>query len=68
MTARIQTATEPLSERPARRTEMPCAPNPLTVQGGSYGSQYEAQSMAKQGTTYRDILSHYYPGAELKKA
>jgi len=43
----------------------------FSVTGNGHGvgmSQYGAQSMAKQGTTYRDILSHYYPGAELKKA
>lgn len=28
-------------------------------------SQYGANSMAKDGATYREILSHYYPGTEI---
>ena len=28
-------------------------------------SQYGAQVMAEQGSTYREILQHYYPGAQL---
>lgn len=42
----------------------------ITTQG--YGhrvgmSQYGADAMAVNGSTYREILSHYYPGTELTK-
>ncbi len=40
------------------------------VYGNGHGvgmSQYGADSMAKKGKTYALILSHYYPGTELKK-
>ncbi len=30
-------------------------------------SQYGADYMARQGTLYNEILSHYYPGTELKR-
>lgn len=41
----------------------------FTVYGSGHGvgmSQYGAQGMAKQGDDYGTILSHYYPGTELK--
>lgn len=41
----------------------------FTVQGYGHGvgmSQYGADYMAKQGSTYTEILSHYYCGAEIK--
>ena len=28
-------------------------------------SQYGANTMAKEGSTYREILAHYYPGTTL---
>lgn len=31
-------------------------------------SQYSADYMARQGATYKEILSHFYPGTTLKKA
>ena len=40
------------------------------VVGSGHGvgmSQYGANEMAKQGSTYREILMHYYTGAELKE-
>lgn len=40
----------------------------FTVQGYGHGlgmSQYGANTMAKAGETYNEILAHYYPGAEL---
>ncbi len=40
----------------------------FTVEGGGHGvgmSQYGAQAMARQGADWREILAHYYPGAEL---
>lgn len=40
----------------------------FTVHGYGHGvgmSQYGANEMAKQGATYRDIISHYYNGAEI---
>ena len=40
------------------------------VVGSGHGvgmSQYGANEMAKQGSTYREILLHYYTGAELKE-
>ena len=30
-------------------------------------SQYGAQAMAESGADYREILAHYYNGAEIKK-
>ena len=30
-------------------------------------SQYGANGMAKQKKTYKEILSHYYSGVEIKK-
>lgn len=42
----------------------------FTVYGYGHGvgmSQYGANNYAKAGYTYEDILSHYYPGTELKK-
>jgi len=29
-------------------------------------SQYGANAMAVAGSTYQEILAHYYPGTELK--
>lgn len=42
----------------------------VTVTTRGYGhrvgmSQYGADAMAAQGSTYREILAHYYPGTEL---
>jgi len=40
----------------------------FTVDGNGHGvgmSQYGAQGMAKSGKKYSEILSHYYPGAEI---
>jgi len=40
------------------------------VYGSGHGvgmSQYGAQGMAKNGETYKTILSHYYPGTALEK-
>ncbi len=40
----------------------------FTVTGYGHGvgmSQYGANEMAKNGSDYREILSHYYPGTEL---
>lgn len=42
----------------------------ITTKGYGHGvgmSQYGAQGMAKNGYNYREILSHYYVGTELKK-
>lgn len=44
----------------------------FTIKTKGYGhgvgmSQYGADYMAKQGKTYKEILSHYYPGTELVK-
>ena len=42
----------------------------VTTQGHGHGagmSQYGANAMAAAGSTYREILSHYYPGAVLTK-
>ncbi len=39
----------------------------FTVYGNGHGvgmSQYGAQAMAKSGSGYKEILSHYYPGTE----
>ena len=41
----------------------------FTVTGNGHGvgmSQYGANVMAKKGSTYAEILEHYYPGAELR--
>ncbi len=43
----------------------------VTIMGGGSGhgvgmSQYGANGMAKQGSNYREILEHYYPGVEVK--
>ena len=43
----------------------------FTVEGSGHGvgmSQYGAQAMAGQGSNWREILMHYYPGAELSDA
>ena len=40
----------------------------FTVTGYGHGvgmSQYGANTMAKEGSTYREILAHYYPGTTL---
>ena len=40
----------------------------FTVRGYGHGvgmSQYGANTMARQGSSYREILSHYYPGTSL---
>lgn len=40
----------------------------FTVTGYGHGvgmSQYGANTMAKNGSSYREILSHYYPGTQL---
>lgn len=40
----------------------------FAVTGSGHGvgmSQYGAQTMAKSGSDYADILAHYYPGAQL---
>ena len=40
------------------------------VSGYGHGvgmSQYGAEAMAKSGSTYKEILSHYYPGTSLEK-
>ena len=40
----------------------------FTVAGNGHGvgmSQYGAELMAEQGADWREILTHYYPGAEL---
>ena len=42
----------------------------FSVRGWGHGvgmSQYGANEMAKQGADYREILTHYYPGARLVK-
>lgn len=42
----------------------------FTVSGSGHGvgmSQAGAMFMAQQGSSYQDILSHYYPGSVLKK-
>lgn len=42
----------------------------FTVHGRGHGvgmSQYSADYMARQGNTYKEILSHFYPGTELVK-
>lgn len=41
----------------------------FTVTGHGHGvgmSQYGAQAMAEDGADYREIVTHYYPGAELE--
>ena len=43
----------------------------VTIRGGGYGhgvgmSQYGAKTLAESGMKYKKILSHYYPGTELK--
>jgi len=43
----------------------------VTIRGGGYGhgvgmSQYGARILAESGMKYKKILSHYYPGTELK--
>jgi stage II sporulation protein D len=42
----------------------------FTTTGSGHGvgmSQYGANVMAKSGSTYREILQHYYPNTELCK-
>ncbi|WP_156821760.1 SpoIID/LytB domain-containing protein [Thermaerobacter subterraneus] len=60
----------------ASATATSTQPNPNTdwvrFFGGGYGhrtgmSQRGAQGLGKLGVPYRDILAHYYPGAELVK-
>jgi stage II sporulation protein D len=39
-------------------------------QGAGHGAglcQWGAKIMADRGASYREILAHYYPGAELQK-
>ena len=43
------------------------------VKGGGWGhgigmSQYGAHGMARNGSNYREILTHYYTGVELGRA
>ncbi|MFA5408664.1 MAG: SpoIID/LytB domain-containing protein, partial [Bacilli bacterium] len=41
----------------------------IVTRGYGHGvgmSQYGANGMAKQGYNYKDILSHYYPGTQIK--
>ena len=43
----------------------------FTVTGFGHGvgmSQYGAEVMAEEGSDYREILAHYYPGTELETA
>jgi len=43
----------------------------ITTKGYGHGvgmSQYGANAMANEGSTYEEILEHYYKGAELKKS
>lgn len=43
----------------------------FTVTGSGHGvgmSQYGANVMASSGSSYAEILSHYYPGTQLRKA
>lgn len=47
--------------------------NGFSVTTKGYGhavgmSQYGANAMAQEGSTYREILSHYYPGTKLEKS
>ena len=40
----------------------------ITTKGYGHGvgmSQYGANAMASQGSTWQDILSHYYPACEI---
>ena len=44
----------------------------LTVKGRGFGHgvglcQYGAGGMASQGKSYREILGHYFPGAEIQR-
>ncbi len=42
----------------------------FSVKGKGHGvgmSQYSADFMARQGSSYKEILSHFYSGAEIKK-
>lgn len=48
--------------------------NPIALQIAGYGyghgvglSQWGAREMAQKGSTYKEILAHYYPGSELIK-
>ena len=48
-------------------------PTGFTFTGRGYGhalgmSQWGAYKMAQQGTTYTNILAHYYQGVELQKS
>ena len=66
--------------RPAARTQAPAPALPATVTattllvtGRGYGhgvgmSQYGAFGYAQKGTTYDEILAHYYPGTSLGAA
>ena len=43
----------------------------FTTQGSGHSvglSQYGADGMARRGYTYKEILRHYYSGADIKKA
>jgi stage II sporulation protein D len=49
-----------------------CDKRGCTFSGAGYGHgvgmcQHGAKAMAEQGKSYREILEHYYPGAQLKK-
>lgn len=53
--------------------EVSCAEDLITFHVTGYGhgvgmSQYGANVMAKEGSDYREILAHYYPGTELTEA
>lgn len=48
--------------------------NPIALQISGYGyghgvglSQWGAREMAQKGSTYKEIIAHYYPGSELIK-
>lgn len=50
--------------------EVSCAEDTITFHVTGYGhgvgmSQYGANTMAKEGSSYQEILAHYYPGTEL---
>lgn len=52
--------------------EVECGEGAVTFHVTGYGhgvgmSQYGANVMAKDGSSYREILAHYYPGTELSK-
>ena len=52
--------------------EVACDTKACHFHGSGYGHgvgmcQWGARGMALDGTSYRDILAHYYPGAEIRK-